>query len=286
MPRGKRRFLKAAGIGCGVLAALVVLGMILVWLQFSILSRRAVETREQVERAFPTQADFTPWLDDAIPPVSMEKFLAVRRSLQPLCEEFAGLRGGFESLERRTTAMQGEMDDETKKEEMKSVAKEGGSVLWRMIALGKNLGRYSIARNEALIRNELGLGEYTWIYVISYYAWMGHRPQRFPIAKEEGPRIFQDRVLGQVWAMAGRHVRELEASTGDVSPPERLAAWRAELAARSVSPGRIPFQDGLPERMAASLRPHRAELESLFCPETSELDVMRTEKGTFKYEHN
>jgi len=286
LPKRKRRVLKAAGIGCGVLAGLVVLLMSIVYVQFTMLSRRAVETREQVERSFPTQADFTPWLDDAVPPERLERFIAVRRELQPMCEEFAVLRGGFEGMDRRAKALDEQpMDDEATKEELKALTKEGGGVLWSMVKLGRNLGRYSVARNEALIRNEIGLGEYTWIYAVAYYSWLGHRPQRFPIAKEAGPRIFQDRVLGQIWAMAGRHVQELESSPGDASSTARIAAWRAEMAAGSAGSGRIPFQDGLPEWMAASLQPRRAELESLFCPETTELDVMRTEKERFKYEH-
>lgn len=280
-------------MGCGFVALLGAIGLGLVWLQFSFLSGRALQTREALEKTLPTQADFTPWPDDVIPADRIERFLAVRRELQPRCEEFAGLRRGMNSMERRTREMQG-MSEDQQKQELKALAGEGGSTLRRMLALTRDLPRYSIARNEALIRNEMGLGEYTWIYVMAYYAWLGHEPESFPVSKEETPRIFKDRVLGQVWAMAGRHVDELAALSA--STPEdsdtgsslslRLAVWHGEMQSHAAAPDRVPFQGRLPERMAASLAPYRGRIEKLFCPETNELEIMRTEKGFLKYEHN
>lgn len=292
MPKRRRTWLKTTGLSCGGILLLGVLGLGLLWLQFSFLSGRAVETREEVESTYPTQAEFTPWLEDAVPPERMESFLAVRRLLHPRCEAFATLQEDFKSMDRRSRKMEG-MDEEAAKQEMKEMAREGGGLLKKMVLLGRDLAEFSIARNEALLQQRMGLGEYTWLYVISYYSWLGHRPQSFPAAQEEKPRIFHDRVLGEVRAMAERHVTELEDSLdgqpgdmgGHPGRPRRLARWRRELEAAAGDPERIPLEDGLPEELAASLEPYRAELEELYCPQTGELEFMRTVEGLIKYEH-
>ena len=52
--------------------------------------------------------------------------------------------------------------------------------------------------------------------------------------------------------------------------------WYASLgqglqAAREEDKGRVPWQDGLPETIAASLRPYRGSLDDLACPAAEEL---------------
>ena len=41
----------------------------------------------------------------------------------------------------------------------------------------------------------------------------------------------------------------------------------------------------LPPELVASFAPFREDLQELYCPATGELDIMRTEKDGFKFEH-
>ena len=45
-----------------------------------------------------------------------------------------------------------------------------------MFRVGRDFGDYVAARNEALLAQGMGLGEYTWIYALTYHVWLGHAP--------------------------------------------------------------------------------------------------------------
>jgi hypothetical protein len=162
------------------------------------------------------------------------------------------------------------------------------STLWH---LGRDVGEYAIARNHTLLRNEMGLGEYTWIYVITYFAWLGNRPVDFPVKSEGGTKILHGRVLGELKDMIERHLADLDAAQtapAPSAPPgsrSSAALWRAELEALLRDPARIPFQDGLPPELEGSLEPFRDALERLYCPVMGELEIMRTVKTGLWYDH-
>jgi len=144
-------------------------------------------------------------------------------------------------------------------------------------SVGRHFGEYLTARNEALQANGMGLGEYTWIYVVTYHAWLGHRPLQ---AIEGGPHpsMFYERIVPQVLDMIRRHVDE-------ASDDAAILVWRSELNALERDARRIPFEEGLPPELESSVLPYRDELERLACPEAAELDVVLTEKAWIGYDH-
>jgi hypothetical protein len=91
--------------------------------------------------------------------------------------------------------------------------------------------------------------------------------------------------------MVQRHVTDLEAAlaTSDVSADAhllaRLTLWRDELQAMEADGRRAPFPGDLPPELSTSLAPFREQFEELYCPATGELDIMRTEKDGFKFDH-
>ena len=65
----------------------------------------------------------------------------------------------------------------------------------------------------------------------------------------------------------------------DAALPE---AWRerlaGEIAALQDDPFRVPWQDGLPDPIAVSLEPYRAQLEASYDPRTDEFELARPRK--------
>ncbi len=59
-------------------------------------------------------------------------------------------------------------------------------------------------------------------------------------------------------------------------------AWVEELALEIArleqDPGRIPWMDGLPQQIEASLAPYREHLDELQCEATLPLELIRNEK--------
>jgi len=264
----RAKFLKLLAGGCGLtilMFALAVGGM--TWTVFRGY-RQALDGRETLERERGTQSDYTPAPDGRVAGDRMLRFLAVRRALAPLCEKVSVHQRAFQRM-----ADYQQMESPPAMEFLTGVGRATKSIF----AIGSDFGDYVIARNDALLDNEMGLGEYSWIYVTAYFSWLGNRPVRI-LEKESGPRVFEDRVFLEVRGMIERHLADLEERPSS-------AAWRAELEALLADPERIPFEDGLPAELEASLLPFRDELEELSCPEACGLDVVRTEKAGWRYEH-
>jgi hypothetical protein len=263
-----KKYLKLVTIGCGssVLLALLVVGALVgsVFLEY----REAALLRDELDTTHPTPATFTPARDGSVPADRLQSFIAVRRVLYPRCEDVARLQRAFAKMEAYE-----EKDRVAPMELLRDVTR----VVKVLPTVGRHFGEYLTARNEALRANGMGLGEYTWIYVVTYHSWLGHRPLQ---AIEGGPHpsMFFVRVIPQVRAMMQRHV-------DDAADDEELAAWRSELTVLEQDARRIPFEDGLPPELESSLVPHRGELERLACPEAAELDVVLTEKAWIGYDH-
>lgn len=285
-----QRGLKGCGLGCGALLLLMAILLAGMWIVTSRVSNEAVDTREALERSFASQSAFTPSLDQPVAADRLGRFLAVRSVLAARCDELSRYRHSMRQVEERVEELN-EREKEPEAKELVSVLSGGRSALWSVIRLGHDVGKFEVLRNKTLAVHEMGLGEYTWIYVIAYYSWLGHRPVDF-IEADGHARIFFDRVLGDVRGMMQRFVQQLEDAVRGGSALEmssemrrRQTLWRDELDAMAVDPHRIPFQDGLPPELEAQLEPFRTDLERLFCAATGEIDIMRTEKSGLRYEH-
>ena len=130
----------------------------------------------------------------------------------------------------------------------------------------------------------IGFGEYTYVYALAYYAWLGHSPSDGPetaIAEEEaefGPRMgnaFIGRVRGDLLQML-RNQRD--SLVGVEVADGWLEALDGEIAALEADARRMPWQDGLPEAIAASFEPYRERLEASYNSVTNAFELGRNRK--------
>jgi hypothetical protein len=268
MAKSRRRTLRLYGIGCGLLILFVIVVFVGLagWVHLGY--RKALVARDRLERAHDSQDDFTPAATGEIPPDRLQRFLAVRGTLFPLCEKVSAHQRLFARLE-------GHGDSERPPDG--AILRDGFRAATSILRVGRDFGDYVTARNEALVAEEMGLGEYTWVYVVAYHAWLGQQPVA-AIESESRPSVFYDRVLPQVREMIRRQVSE----AGDGST---VADWRSELEALDRDPRRVPFEDGLPPELEGSLSPFRGELERLACPSAGELEVVLTVRSGIGYDH-
>jgi hypothetical protein len=252
-------------IGCGGTVLVLLITFLVTTLLTGVGYDRAIEARADLEQRFDTQADFTP--DGTLGADRLQRFLEVRRSLQPLCamvsqhQELFSRFAGTSPQEERTFV---------------DVLRDVRQALGVPFLVGRDFGDYVTRRNKVLLANEMGLGEYTWIYVTAYHSWLGHSPARvFPTA--DRPGVYEQRVNRQVREMIERHV-------ADGMPPD-LESWQAELAALAADPTRIAFEDGVPPALEAALEPYRAELEQMYCPAAGELEVVLTVESGAWFDH-
>lgn len=254
---------KQAAVGCGCLVVLAVAIPVVLAVMILLPLNRAVENRTGLEERFGTQETFVPPASGVPAPERIEAFLEVRRALVPACGDFWNAEQAVAKME----AFDGQ-------EEVSKIAvmKQAMSTTKTMMGMGPLIGHFYEVRNQALVDEDMGLGEYTYIYILAYNDEIVN-----PSAKLElfGPDATNLRVRQ---ALASMLRNQLELLRREGGPTDVTDAVAAEVEAMEHDPKRIPWQDGLPPEIDDSLLPYRAELDRLFCASTPPLELMINEK--------
>ena len=276
-------WLKVCGIGCG--AMILIIAGLSTSIFFSDrdplqVFEQADLTMEEVREKYGNIHEFRPDPSGAIPPGSMEAFLAAREFVAP-----------------------GRMDTES---DLIDLSKDTGrcnadsissvfKIYWTGTGLPPQLADFLQRRNAALLEAEIGLGEYYYIYSLAYYSWLEKSPADgppFKLVGDHGDVLDEgclDRDEPEVRDYRTRLARtslnrlllpvlrnQLSDLTGDVVDAD-LRAWSetlsAEIATLEADPYRLPWQERLPEVIEFSLRPYRDRLEESYSPMCNALEV-------------
>jgi hypothetical protein len=260
-------WLKIGGIGCAAALALTLLALgTIVGFTFRGYERE-LTVREELDRRHGAYDSYRVPVEGTVPADRLTRFLAVRRVLMPRCSEVTEITGSFRRVE--AAAASGEPD-------VGEIFRRAGDVISRMPRMGLIFGAYVNDRNRALLDQGMGLGEYTWIYVVGYFAFLGQPPMRL-LEEPDRLKVFEDRVYPEFARVIDRHVRQAGLAAGP---------WVEELARLRANRGRVPFVGNLPAELAGSLEPSRAALGAVACPAAAELDMTITvRRGGIGYDH-
>jgi len=225
--------------------------------------RRAIDTRAELDELFGSQESWTPSPDGSIPADRLEAFCAVRRHLADACES-------LRTAEERTLALQ--RFDDQEQILRKDFVREALNTVKGGMSIGPVMGGFFDTRNRALLEVGMGLGEYTYIYVIAYHDRL--------VSQGYEARLFDNppanrRVRRAMLTMLSR---QLEAARDLELSPDLLAALESEVAAMEEDPSRFPWSDGLPEAASASIAPRRQQLDELFCDAAAPLELLRNRR--------
>lgn len=250
-------------IGClvvGLLGILLIVGG--AWLTTRPF-KKAIAAREELDRKFGEPEEWQPAADGVIAAGRIDAFVSVREAMMPLCEEFAALGEQF----ARMDAME---ESEVSSTE---ALREGLRTARMATGIGRTLGRHIKARNDALLAAEMGLGEYSWLYLVAYGG--GRLGSEFP---EAGP-FGEDAVSDAARQLLVQQIETMRAELGDGVDGFDAVDWAAELEAEigrlQEDPERMPWQEGLPAQLSGQLVENQVRLDELFCPETRSLDLAR-----------
>lgn len=256
-------WLKGCGIGCGCLVfslALVAGGCFLVAHQKFRELREAVESQERLIAEHGEVEKYVPPENGAPAADRIELFLAIRDQLGPSRGELEAELADFPP----DSAMEGE---------------EGFVVAFSVLAdLGGLLGpvgRYVEARNELLLGEGMGPGEYLYIYSLAYFSWLGHSPEDGPVITKEGPGKGErwlagdeDSAFSPQKLRSTYHRMALAFAENQLSSLADGVAGREEVAAEVESlrddAGRVLWQDGPPPAVVTALEPYRDRLEASY----------------------
>lgn len=264
------------GCAFGCLALMIVVGVVgwmgYRWTQDAVATvETAAEAERELEERFGRVREFRPPLDHGLSEERLEIFLSLRELLSVPRRELAEAVAGIAPTEGDGKPAGG-----------LRTAGAGMRIAPRTLELNR-------ARNQALLDNGMGLGEYTWYYWLSYYAWLGHPPaeselhdalaeraasggtMQMSFGGDLEPERMTWRLRRDLLAMLTNHVEDL---AGD---PERTD-WREEVEAEirevDADPDRVPWQDGVPQAIADRLEPYRDRLESTYSPATNIFELL------------
>ena len=255
--------LKQTAIGCAVLIVLAVVFPIVLGVMMMSPFNRAVESRMVIEQRFGPQEAFVPPPSGAPTPDRLDAFLEVRRALSVTCADFGHMEEQVRKLES--------FDDQDDVSRL-AVVKQAFSTSKSMMGMGPLIGNFYETRNQSLLDAEMGLGEFTYIYVLAYREQILDPPEDLQLL---GPRAINRRVHRALVSMLENQLRVLrDAGAAD----DEIAALEIEIAALEEDTARIPWKEGLPPTITDALAPHREELDALHCPATAPLELMLNEK--------
>ncbi len=266
------KWLIGCGIGCGVVILLLVFAGVGGYFFVKNIVSGFEETEaiaDALTERYGEIKDFCPDPGGAIGLERVEAFLSVRNSMEPVKEK----------LENSIIILSDEEGEGQFKEEPSPGVLTKIKTGFGIIPL---IAEFYTRRNQALLDAEMGLGEYYFIYVVSYYSWLGKSPgdglEYSLVDRDEEKRgVYwrrrrsenlddrQNDVLKQLHRQILPMLKnQLAKLTGnDISPVRD--PWReslaAEIEAMEADRFRLLWLDGLPEVLAVSLKPFRGRLE-------------------------
>jgi hypothetical protein len=282
------KWILGCGIGCLLLVAIPVVVLVggSAWLAYKSTEpfERAAEKRQVLAERFGENEAYTPPAE-LIRAERLEVFLAVRERLR---NARTTLAGRFEAL-ALTPRTAREMEE-------RGVGENLGTA-WNMtkssFALAPDSAALFEARNEALLSEGMGLGEYTWLYALSYWAALAHpaqatladaeqfsdapAPER-PMAFALFGTIAMTRIRADLRSMLRRTLAALPADGSDGRRREQLSD---ELRRLESDPDRVPWQDGIPPELVEVFGPYRERLESNWNAATNPLELAINRKKRF-----
>ncbi len=275
-----KKWLIGCGIGCGVVILILIALGITGYFFFKDIADEFKEydaLMTTLTERYGRIKDFTPNPDGTIGPERIESFLAVREAFAPVREK---LEASFKTLQDRV----GRSEIEVKKPKN----------IFQMIRTGVGLipqiGEFMKSRNQALLDVGMGMGEYYYLYVISFYSWLGYLPEDGPDFEIVGPdeersTWDQEEVLEErrdtalrrlhrmLLPMLHNQLEELLASDSPGISGDWRQTLEAEIKAMEEDRFRLPWEDGLPDVIESSLKPFRYRLEQSYNKMTNPLEL-------------
>ncbi len=262
MSESSHQWVKGCAFGCGGLVVLFVL--LIVGMSFSM--RRAFDDahagRTILEEQFGDSDAFTPAIEGSVKDGRVAAFLGVRDSL-------AEIHGEIEDVDQEM----GQFDDLTAdgEPEFRVALPAVFRLTKSMMGLPWVFGEIESVRNQSLVEVGMGIGEYTYIYVLAYHDQL--------VAPNDEANLFSASATNsRVRADLREMIRRQVTAARDQLPEgdDWLGALETEMALLDADSDRIPWQDGLPEHIADCFDGSRRALDATYSVAAAEFELLNS----------
>jgi len=258
-----KKWLIGCGTGCAVSTLLVIVISVGTGIMMTRPFSKAVDVQNQLTESYGKREEYIPACE-GITSDRLEAFLKVRATLMLECKGFENIQAKFQFME--------DMDNSEEEPSKGEIVKGVGNVMGAVFSIGGKIGNVTLVRNEALLANEMSLGEYNWLFILIYYSWLNHPPNT-GFEGEGGELSGSER--GYLLKMMEYHAVHCENS----GHSQLAELWRDEAARMQRTGDDVPFKEtSLPSKLIRVLEPYRHDLESHYCAAMAEFELGSIQK--------
>jgi len=259
---------KAKSKGC----LLIALSLIFVALSGFYFLTSGIRDAKRLEQTlldrFGGADQYTPLVDGSISPQRIEAFMRIREAVQPVCADYQAILTSINNLNKIDT------QQDYAGNEVASTGMQGFKSAFRA---GPKMLEFSETRNRALLDENMGLGEYLYIYLTSYAEQLAAETDSSYADMEEA--YVSERTRKEFVQILANQLLAIQTSGSESTDPQLVADLRTEIEALQDDPHSSSWPTGSVANARESLAPYQQQLVGLYCSGVVKIELMQKNRG-------
>lgn len=231
-----------------------------------------IRDAKQIEQTLIDRYDwagnYTPIVDGSISPQRIEAFIRIREAVQADCADYqAALLSIIEldELEDNAEATPG------------NAASTGLAGLKGAFSAGPKMVKFSTSRNQALLKEEMGIGEYLHIYLTTYGEQLFMESVSDYSSMDEA--FVSERALKEYTQILTNQLQALQTSEQQPAYPALITELQTEIEALKSGLHTSPWPNGPVGKARESLAPYLQHLDDLYCSGIVKIELLQKNRG-------
>ena len=211
---------------------------------------------------------YTPSVDGSIAAQRIEAFIRIREAVQTVCADYQAILISINDLDRL------EADQENSASE---VASTGMQSFKSIFSAGPKMLEFSETRNQALLDENMGLGEYLYIYLTTYGKQLADESDSAFSGMEEA--FVSDRARKEFVQILTNQLLAIQASEPQSANPALITDLQAEIEALKDGSHSSPWPNGAIGKTREALAPYQQHLSDLYCSGIVKIELLQKNRG-------
>jgi len=212
--------------------------------------------------------EYSPPPNGSINPQRIEAFIRVREALQTDCADFQAVLMSINSINEL------EADRENSPSKVATTGLQGFKSAF---SAGPKMVKFSTTRNQALLNEEMGLGEYLYIYLTAYGEQLAMESTSDFSDTEEA--YVSERARKEYTQILTNQLLALRDNALQTNYPNLEKSLLAEIEAMKDGSHTSPWPEGPVGKSQESLAPYQQRLADLYCSGIVKIELLQKNRG-------
>ena len=255
--------------GWRLLAVATVVFLVIAGIYFDLVPVRESKQIEQnlIDRYGWAQQYSSP-ADGALAADRIDRFIRVRESVQTHCAQYRDILDDIIGLDALESNEEMSVSEKTS---------EGMGSFRNMFSAFPKLLKFMEARNTALLEQEMGLGEYIYIYFAAYGPQLAAESHSDYAEMEDA--FASPRTIAEFGLILENQLSALIDAGNDAETEKMRSQLQQEIGDLKSGTHSSPWPNGPGAKVSESLSPYGAQLDRLYCPGVARIDLLQKNKG-------